>query len=309
MTTARPILGRGLDALIQRAQTERTREDDAPRRLPLDQIDPNPEQPRSTIDPETLRELAASLRAVGILQPLLITPGPGERYTLVAGERRWRAARLAGLHDAPVIVTSLAGDELLAAALVENVQREDLSPLEEARAYERLIEATGESQSQIAERVGKSRSTVANALRLLGLPPAIRDSLAAREITEGHARALLAVASAGDQAELWRRVVAEGLNVRQTERAAQAVKAPPATSPAPPAASATAPRPDPLSDDAILAGEMEAALGTRVRIRRGPRGGRLDIHWYDDEQLQQLAGGIVAAHAAPSPKPPDHLTI
>ena len=309
MTTARPILGRGLDALIQRAQTERTPEDDLPRRLPIDLIDPNPEQPRSTIDPETLQELADSLRAVGVLQPLLITPGAGERYTLVAGERRLRAARLAGLQEVPVIVTSLAGDELLTAALVENVQREDLSPLEEARAYERLIEATGESQSQIAQRVGKSRSAVANALRLLGLSSAIRDSLASREISEGHARALLAVTDPGAQEQLWRRVVREGLNVRQTERAAQASKLSGAIPAGAPVSKAALPDSVLASDDAVLAGEMEAALGTRVRVHRGDRGGRLEIHWYDDEHLQHLAGRVIAAHADAPVAPPDHLTI
>ena len=305
MTTARPALGRGLDALIPRALTAPAGQDESPRHIALDQIDPNPEQPRSTLDPDTLEELAASVRAVGILQPLLVTRGLDDRYTLVAGERRWRAARLAGLREVPVVVTSLAGDELLTAALVENVQREDLSPLEQARAYEHLIEASGENQSQIAERVGKSRSAVANAVRLLALPPAIRDSLASREISEGHARALLAVPEEDRRDALWRRVVAEGLNVRQTERAARASK------PAPARVASDAAGSDSVAsvDDAVLAAEMEGALGTRVRVRRGARGGRLEIHWYGDEQLQQLAVSIVAANADPPDRPPAHLTI
>ena len=155
MTTARPALGRGLDALFERAQAPR--EAPGPLRVPLDRIDPNPEQPRSVIEPQALEELAASVRAVGILQPLLVTAAADGRYTLVAGERRWRAARLAGLSEVPVIVTSLAGDELLTAALVENVQREDLSPLEEARAYERLIATTGE-RSVAHRRAGWQKS-------------------------------------------------------------------------------------------------------------------------------------------------------
>lgn len=312
MTTARPALGRGLDALIERSQPV-PHDDQTPRRLPLDQIEPNPEQPRSTVDPAALEELAASVRAVGILQPLLVTPASGNRFTLVAGERRWRAARLAGLSHVPVVIASLAGDELLTAALVENVQREDLSPLEEARAYERLIETTGESQSQIAQRVGKSRSAVANALRLLGLPPAIRDSLARREISEGHARALLGVADEADQAQLWKRVVDEGWNVRQAEQAAKALREQASAAPDPTKTAEAPPaRPEsdgPDSDDTMLAGELERALGTRVRLRRAARGGTLEIRWYDDEQLQQLATRLAEAQAEAVDQPPAHLTI
>ncbi len=302
MTTARPILGRGLDALIARSQDRR--DEPGPQRVAIDQIDPNPEQPRGAVDPAALEELAASVRSIGVLQPLLVTAGDGGRFTLVAGERRWRAARLAGLREVPVVVTSLAGDELLTAALVENVQREDLSPLEEAGAYARLLAASGESQARIAERVGKSRSTVANSLRLLGLPAPIRDSLARAEISEGHARALLAVGDPGAREALWRRVVAEGLNVRQTERAARALNA---------AAAAPAPEPDaPTPDadaDAALIADLERALGTRVRLRRGGRGGTLEIRWYDDEQLGQLAGRLAARAADALPPPPAHLTI
>ncbi len=302
MTTARPILGRGLDALIPRSQDRR--DEPAPPRVAIDQIDPNPEQPRGVVDPAALQELAASVRSIGVLQPLLVTAGAGGRFTLVAGERRWRAARLAGLREVPVVVTSLAGDELLTAALVENVQREDLSPLEEAGAYARLLAASGESQARIAQRVGKSRSTVANSLRLLGLPAPIRDSLARAEISEGHARALLAVADPAAREALWRRVVAEGLNVRQTERAARAVNA---------AAAAPAPEPgDPSRDrdaDAALITDLERALGTRVRLHRGGRGGTLEIRWYDDEQLQHLAERLAARHTDALPPPPAHLTI
>ena len=302
MTTARPILGRGLDALIARSHDRR--DEPAPPRVAIDRIDPNPEQPRVAVDPAALQELAASVRSIGVLQPLLVTAGAGGRFTLVAGERRWRAARLAGLREVPVVVTSLAGDELLTAALVENVQREDLSPLEEAGAYARLLAASGESQARIAQRVGKSRSAVANSLRLLGLPAPIRDSLARAEISEGHARALLAVADPAAREGLWRRVVAEGLNVRQTERAARALNA---------AAAAPPPGPgDPSRDpdaDAALITDLERALGTRVRLHRGGRGGTLEIRWYDDEQLQHLARQLAAPAADTLPPPPAHLTI
>ena len=302
MTTARPILGRGLDALIARSQDRR--DEPAPQRVAIDQIDPNPEQPRGVVDPAALQELAASVRSIGVLQPLLVTAGAGGRFTLVAGERRWRAARLAGLREVPVVVTSLAGDELLTAALVENVQREDLSPLEEAGAYARLLAASGESQARIAERVGKSRSTVANSLRLLGLPAPIRDSLARAEISEGHARALLAVADPAAREALWRRVVGEGLNVRQTERAARALNAAAAA----PAPEPGAPSRDPDADAALIT-DLERALGTRVRLHRGGRGGTLEIRWYDDEQLRHLAGQLAAPTADALPPPPAHLTI
>ena len=302
MTTARPILGRGLDALIPRSQDRR--DEPAPQRVAIDQIDPNPEQPRGGVDPAALQELAASVRSIGVLQPLLVTAGAGGRFTLVAGERRWRAARLAGLREVPVVVTSLAGDELLTAALVENVQREDLSPLEEAGAYARLLAASGESQARIAERVGKSRSTVANSLRLLGLPAPIRDSLARAEISEGHARALLAVADPAAREGLWRRVVGEGLNVRQTERAARALNAAAAAPPPEPGA----PSRDPDADAALIT-DLERALGTRVRLHRGGRGGTLEIRWYDDEQLRHLAGQLAAPTADALPPPPAHLTI
>ena len=302
MTTARPILGRGLDALIARSQDRR--DEPAPHHVAIDQIDPNPEQPRGGGDSAALQELAASVRSIGVLQPLLVTAGAGGRFTLVAGERRWRAARLAGLREVPVVVTSLAGDELLTAALVENVQREDLSPLEEAGAYARLLAASGESQARIAERVGKSRSTVANSLRLLGLPAPIRDSLARAEISEGHARALLAVADPAAREGLWRRVIGEGLNVRQTERAARALNAAAAAPPPEPGA----PSRDPDADAALIT-DLERALGTRVRLHRGGRGGTLEIRWYDDEQLQHLARQLAAPTADALPPPPAHLTI
>jgi ParB family chromosome partitioning protein len=302
MTTARPILGRGLDALI--ARSPEPRDAPAPRRVAIDRIDPNPEQPRGAVEPAALEELAASIRSVGILQPLLVTPAAGDRFTLVAGERRWRAARLAGLWEVPVVVTSLAGDELLTAALVENLQREDLSPLEEAAAYARLLAATGESQARIAERVGKSRSAIANALRLLGLPAPIRDSLARGEISEGHARALLAVTDASAREQLWRRVVAEGLNVRQTERAARAAAGRDGDS---------APAIDDIESqyserDGEVSAWIERALGTRVRLHRGAKGGTLEIRWYDDEQLHDLAARLAAATETPPP-PPAQLTI
>ena len=302
MSAARPALGRGLDALIQRAQSDLSGDRRGePLELPLDAIRPNPEQPRTHIDPGALEELADSIRAVGLLQPLLVIPGRGGHYTLVAGERRWRAARRAGLTSVPVFVTSLAGDELLAAALVENLQREDLSPLEEARAYERLLQTTGGTQAEIARRVGKSRSAVANALRLLHLPDRIKDSLAAGEISEGHARAILGLADSAAQEELWRRVRDQGLSVRQTERAARALREPERPADPAPAPGSTS------AADVAMAEELQSVLGTQVRLQRGRKGGWLSLRWYNDEQLRHLASRLAEAQA--EPPPPSHLTI
>ncbi len=301
MTAARPALGRGLDALIQRAEDEQARASSGePLQVALETIRPNPEQPRSHIDSGALQELADSIRAVGLLQPLLVTAGPSGQYTIVAGERRWRAARRAGLTQAPVIVTSLSGDELLTAALVENLQREDLSPLEEARAYERLLQTTGDTQAVIAQRLGKSRSAVANALRLLQLPDRVRESLAGGEISEGHARAILGAPGAAAQEDLWRRVRERALSVRQTERAARALRRPHAQD-------APAPAPDGSLADGALADQLQTALGTQVRLQRGRQGGWLSLRWYDDEQLQGIISRIAAAQA--EPPPPPHLTI
>ena len=304
MTTARPILGRGLDALIPRSQDRR--DEPAPPRVAIDQIDPNPEQPRGGVDPAALEELAASVRSIGVLQPLLVTAGAGGRFTLVAGERRWRAARLAGLREVPVVVTSLAGDELLTAALVENVQREDLSPLEEAGAYARLLAASGESQTRIAGRVGKSRSTVANSLRLLGLPAPIRDSLARAEISEGHARALLAVADPAAREALWRRVVGEGLNVRQTERAARALNA---------AAAAPAPEPGDPSREPRRRRGADHRPRTGAGHPRAPASRRPGRHAGDPLVRRRTApaprraiGGADGRRAAATARASHHLT-
>lgn len=303
MTAARPALGRGLGALIPSAPSEgESGARGTPLQVSLDAIRPNPEQPRAKVELGALEELAASIRTMGVLQPLLVTPAPERGYTLVAGERRWRAARLAGLATVPVVVTSLAGDELLTAALVENLQREDLSPLEEARAYQRLLETTGESQGDIARRVGKSRSAVANALRLLRLPDAVRESLAAAEISEGHARAILGAPDAASQERLWRRVRERGLSVRETERAARGLRVPP---PAPRAA----PGANPTPADAALEDQLQRALGTQVVVHRGRKGGWLAVRWYDEAQLQEVVARITATPAEAATPPPEGFTI
>src|SRR5512143_3823260 len=207
-------LGKGLGALLPGS-------DEAPvsglLEAPVRAIVPNPHQPRTQFDEQALRELADSIREHGLIQPLIVTRAGEDQYTLIAGERRWRAAQLAGLETVPVVVKDVAPQEMLEMALVENVQRSDLNALEEASAYKHLSEEFGLTQDQIAQRVGKSRVAIANTLRLLKLPEAIKARLADGLVTEGHARALLTVTDAAVQQRLLSQIIKNGLSVRQTE--------------------------------------------------------------------------------------------
>jgi ParB family chromosome partitioning protein len=276
VTSRRSGLGRGLDALIG-AVAPGTAVDE----VDIDLIAPNPEQPRSHFDPEALQELADSIREHGIIQPLIVSRLSGERagaYQLIAGERRLLAARQAGLQRVPVIVREASSQSLLELALVENLQRQDLGPLEEAAAFRRLNEEFGLTQEAIAARVGRSRPAVANSLRLLSLPPQIQASLASGQISAGHARALAGIEDAEEQLRTWQRIVEASLTVRDAEalvrqkgqrRARQA----PAGLPA---------------EMAAIEESLRAALGTRVELQRGRNGGRLVIHFFSDEELEAL---------------------
>jgi ParB family chromosome partitioning protein len=247
----------------------------------VDRIVPNPHQPRASISEEALATLVESIREHGVLQPLLVTAeDDGGRYQLIAGERRWQAARLAGLATVPVVVKEAASRELLELALVENLQREDLSPLEEANAYRRLTGDFGLTQEEVAQRVGRSRATVANALRLLGLSDTIKSSLAAGEISEGHARALLGLEEWARH-EAWRQVVDRALTVRQTEELVRRW---------PRGRSGRRP-PRALPDPAVeqLESRVREAVGTKVELRRRASGkGRLVLHFYSDEELEGI---------------------
>ncbi|MGI9254883.1 MAG: ParB/RepB/Spo0J family partition protein [Thermomicrobiales bacterium] len=276
-------LGRGLGALIPTL--------DAPRATPstldvdINAFEPNPYQPRTMLDSAALDALAASIRAHGIIQPLVVTAGVEQgRYIIIAGERRWRAARIAGLTSVPVVVKDAAPRAMLELALVENVVRADLSPLEEAAAYRQLIDDFGLTQAAVAERVGRSRVSVTNTLRLLGLPDAVLDALAAAEITEGHARALLGLPAAPDQVAALEQVVQRGLSVRQTEELVRrwAERDP---NPAPDSGRV---RPvDPNLQSAVT--RFERALGTRVSLKPGKSGGgALTIHYGSDEELDAI---------------------
>lgn len=291
-------LGRGLGALIVNTDLQRD-EHERPagaaeagtgvQMLPLAAIVPNPRQPRTRFDEAALGELAASIREHGIIQPLVVTAAPQQAgtYWLVAGERRWRAAHLAGLEEAPAIVREASPQQLVELALIENVQRADLNPLEEAHAYQSLLNEFGLTQAELAERVGKSRPAIANAVRLLQLPPAAQAAVVEGTISAGHARALLALEADGRIEHALETVVKRDLNVRQTEALVKALQ------------DAQAPdggqRAEPVLDEQMRAqvAHMEErfrrALGTRVALARNADGsGRLVVHFYNDSDLESI---------------------
>ena len=220
MTTRRSGLGRGLESLIP---VDSQQEAGGLHQIPVDRIRTNPDQPRTRFDDESLEELAASLKEVGVLQPIVVTGG-GDEYVLIAGERRWRAAKRAGLSVIPAVVREISGRSTLVEALVENVQRQDLTPLEEAHAYRQLLENYGMTQEEVATRVGKSRPAISNTLRLLQLPEEIQEMVDSGDLSAGHARALLGLEDSAYAVHLAGRAVDDGWSVRQMEEAVRARK-------------------------------------------------------------------------------------
>lgn len=277
-------LGRGLDALLQK-------EEEAPapiQSLPIDQLRPNRFQPRTQFDDASIEELAASIRTQGVVQPLVVSPGPDGSYIIVAGERRWRASRRAGLEIVPVVVRQVADDrEMLELALVENLQRSDLNPLEEAEAFLSLQEKFGLSQEDIATRVGKARTTVTNALRLLRLPDEVQELLREGRLTAGQARPLLGLPSREAQLALADRAVREGLTARDLERLCT-------ESNREPAQEKPKKKPRPVEVHTAAAEEkLTRRLQTRVEIRRRGKGGILHIHFHSEEELMRLYDVLV----------------
>lgn len=261
--------------------------------LDIDLISPNPEQPRTHFEPEKLRELSDSIRVHGIIQPLVVSRDEDGGYRLVAGERRLQAARLAGLETVPVVVREVVDTDLLELALVENIQRADLNPVEEAMAYRRLIEEYGMTQEEAARRVGKNRVTVANALRLLQLEGEIRRSLVAGEITEGHARALLGLPEGRGRVNAWREVVKRRLSVRDTEGyVRRALADTPATSHTPGAV--TARRDATISD---IEGRLRRALSTRVTVQPQKKGAKITIECYSAEEFENVVATLLGDYA------------
>jgi ParB family chromosome partitioning protein len=280
--TAKQALGRGLRALIP----------DAPRaragfaEIPVDQLRPNPQQPRSRFDEEALEELAASIKTHGVLQPLLVSEDPRHGYLLITGERRWRAARLAGLATVPAVIRErIEEEQQLELALVENLQRRDLTPLEESRAFEQLRVGLGLSQQEIADRVGMDRSTVANSLRLLKLPPEVQEMVERGELSAGHGRALLAFADDAERIDWARRAIATGLSVRALEGAAAEARGE-----TKPGKSAESRRRKPPRDPNLRAAEEKLALrlGAPVEIRPRRRGGTIVIACNEHEELMRV---------------------
>ncbi|MGD8239369.1 MAG: ParB/RepB/Spo0J family partition protein [Armatimonadota bacterium] len=281
-------LGRGLDALIPgglAAETHPIVE------VSPGEIDPNPYQPRMGVSEESVAELAESIRRHGMIQPLLVRRKE-DRYELVAGERRWRAAQVANVQAVPCIVRDVSDDRALQLALVENLQREDLTPIEAARGYERLIGEFSLTQSELAEQVGRSRVAITNALRLLTLPAEIQDSVQGGETSEGHARALLGIQDEGELRETWRQVVERNLSVRETERLVQAKSALHL------AQEARRSRPAAATDTADLhlteaIERLQTALSARVEIKRRPSGGgTIVVRYHDPEELARLVDAM-----------------
>ena len=298
MDKQRRVLGKGLSALlpgrgpqatpslvaVQAAATATAPDPSSPpNRLPIDAIHPNPVQPRIVFRADRLEELAASIRANGIIQPLIVRQYEGQ-YQLIAGERRWRAARLAGLTEVPVMVQDVADPRMLELAIIENIQREDLNPIETAQAYDRLGKELGLSQEEIGRRTGKDRTSVANMIRLLKLPTEVQLLLAEQRLSMGHARAVLGLPTAEQQIEIAEKAAAQGLSVRQVETLVQEL-----TSDRP--KSGSGPKRENAQDPNVRAAveELERALGTRVRIvELTDQRGRIEIEYYSQAELDRL---------------------
>lgn len=267
-------LGRGLRALIPEVEPERTEGD--VQQIPLELIEPNPYQPRQHFDEEKLQELAQSIAELGLLEPVLVRR-TGQTYQLIAGERRVRAARIAGLSEVPALVKDFGDLEVMQVALIENLQREDLNPIEEAEGYQRLIEEFGFTQSQAAQAVGRKRSSIANALRLLNLEESEKQMVREGQLSVGHAKVLLGVANKKKRAELAKKVVSEDLSVRQLE---ELVKKPERV----PRGTAKMRSPELVQ----LEEDLRRRFGTKVTVTYKKGAGRISIEYYSDEELERL---------------------
>ena len=280
----RKALGRGLRALIPEGEDLES----SVRQIPIDQIDRNENQPRKYFDEEHLEELRESIATHGVLEPIIVRPVLG-RYEVVVGERRWRAAQLAGLKTIPAVVRPLSDKETMEIALVENLQREDLNPIEEAEAYRRLIEEFNLTQEEVALRVGKKRSTIANSLRLLELDEELRLEVLSGRLSAGHAKVLLGIADKAKRLRLGRRVIDEGISVRALEELAKE----PEVDRKPGAAKKRSSSVDPLLLD--VEERLQRALGTKVRVVQKSGRGRIEIEFYDEDDMERLiemlAGG------------------
>lgn len=279
MAAKRSGLGKGFSEIFVDNSVEDISGGASPVKVKLTDIEPNRDQPRKQFDEEALAELSDSILKHGVLQPLLVRPMPDGGYQLVAGERRWRASRMAGLTEVPVVIRSLTDSQVAELALVENLQRENLNPIEEASGYKELSEKFGYTQEEISEIVGKSRSAVANALRLLALPKEVVEYVSAGELSTGHAKAILAVEGDDSKITLARLVIQNGLSVRETEKLSRAALK------EPPKGKKTKKR-NPYYDEAELA--LSDVLGRKVSITKSSKKGSLQIEFFDDDDLKKL---------------------
>ena len=285
---SKKVLGRGLEALISSATAARAAEgsaavgvaeDHAVVELPVGDIGPNPFQPRTRFDDDALKELAVSIKASGVLQPVLVRRVGADDFQLVAGERRLRAAQLAGLSQIPAIVRDYDDRQLMELSIIENIQRENLNPIDEAKAYQALIERVGLTHDQVSERVGKQRSSITNALRLLTLPPEVMDMVSRGTLTAGHARALLGLEASGDRLATARYVVGKGFSVRRTEALVRRKLRKSHTRPA------RASRLDGLGEWET---KLQQRFSTHVTISPGKKGGKVEFEFYGQEDLERL---------------------
>jgi ParB family chromosome partitioning protein len=276
----RKALGRGLNALFTTGPGS-VEQGDVMMEADIDLLQPNPDQPRSVFREQKLDELAASIRANGIVQPLLVRR-QGEYFQIVAGERRWRAAQRAGLDTVPIVIRDIPDERVLELSLIENIQREELNPIEEANAYRRLIDGLGVTQEEVARRVGRERSSVTNYLRLLKLPEEIQQWVEEDRLSMGHARALLSLETPEAQHDLGLEVIARGLSVRDTERFVKKVHED--------AARKRGGRADASLDANVRAAEdkLSRRLGTKVRIHTLKQGGKIEIYFYSDAELDNI---------------------
>ncbi len=280
-------LGQGLDALLGDDFNMSIQDVMS---ISIDSLVPNPEQPRQRFNPETMKELAESIRQQGVIQPILAEKSLNDTYMIIAGERRWRASREAGLAEVPVIVQTFSPEQRLEITLVENVQREDLTPLEEAKAYYHLMDSLNLSQQDVADKVGKKRSTVANLLRLLKLPARMKNAMENGELSAGHARAILAVTNPADQETLYSRIMADSLSVRDAEVAAVDMNRG-HRSTGKRRTDSTANSKDP--EISRLEEQFISSLGTKVKLKGTLSKGKIEISWYNQDDLERIYDLIV----------------
>ncbi|HEX5367023.1 MAG TPA: ParB/RepB/Spo0J family partition protein [Acidimicrobiales bacterium] len=290
-------LGRGLGALIPQDITAPAEGRPAVREVPISQIEPNPYQPRNHFDEESLAGLTASIRELGVLQPILVREVAADRFELIAGERRWRASKRAGLQFMPIIVRDVSDELTLQHALVENLHRDDLNPLEEAAAYQQLIEDFGMTQEAVAHKVGKSRSAVANLLRLFQLPPQVQRMVADGQVSAGHAKALLGTPDRAFQEALATRIASEGLTVRETEEAVRQRTNGAADAGNRTTAGSKLRAPGLLELEQLLADQLD----TRVKVTMGPKRGRVVIEFADLEDLERIYREIKPGTSSTAP--------